>query len=137
MAEKFTIYAGEPLAGVLQGHEHQRSARVNQVCADYLALVADLCPALTQGQWLAVADALNSTMVDDDRTLRLAWASVADTEGLGEKWGIDAAALVERLRALTHPELIALREVLGRWWDLLGGHDAVQALQLAGAKIKD
>lgn len=81
MAEKFAIYVGEPLALLLQEHEHQRSARVHNVAADYLALVADLCPALTQAKWLATADALNSTALDDERSLRQAWASVAESEG--------------------------------------------------------
>ena len=137
MAEKFAIYAGVPLSIVLQGHEHQRSARVNQVAAEYLQLIADLCPALTQAEWLATADALNSTAIDDDATLKYIWAAVADTEGLAEKWEIDPEKLVARLRKLTQPELMALREIIRRWWDLAGGYDTKQALHLAGAKIGD
>jgi len=135
MAEKFAIYAGEPLARVLAGHEHERSARVNQIAADWLAMTNGQAPALTVACWQALLDALNSTALTDQATLRLCWAAVADADGLGDKWGIDQAALAERLRGLSLPQLIALREVLDGAWNLMGGHELLDALRLAGARI--
>lgn len=137
MAEKFAIYAGEPLALALAGYESSRSARVNQVAAEWLAMVADLCPALTEDEWMATIDALLSTWIDDEMTLKYAWADIDETEGLGEKWGIDQAALVARIKALPQPALMALREVLRRYRLADGGHAPAQALRQAGARIAD
>ena len=135
MAEKFAIYAGEPLALVLQGYEHARSARVNTVAAEWLAMVADLAPTLTEPQWMAVLDALNGTALNDDAALRHAWAEVQESEGLGEKWAIDQAALTAVIKALDRLRLFALREIVARYWELAGGHTPAIALKLAGAKV--
>lgn len=134
MAEKFSIYAGPPLEVALAGYESARSARINLIADEYWRLVALLSPTLTQPQWLALIDALMSTWIDDGPTLRHIWADVQETDGLGEKWRIDQAALVERIRTLSEPELIALREVIRRY-RLIGGTDPVLALMQAGARI--
>jgi hypothetical protein len=135
MAERFTIYAGEPIAAALVGYEDNRSGRLNQIAADYLQLVAALVPVMTVPEWSAVVDALNSTDLGDEQTLKLVWASIADTDGLGDKWHVDHDALVARVRALTLPELIALREVVNRFWDLAGGIDFDHALKQSGARF--
>lgn len=134
---KLSIYAGPPIQALLAGFEDNRSGRLNTVAERYTAIMAAHTPALTELEWCAVCDALNGHYMDAGDGLlgvRYAWASVADCEGLGEKWGIDQAALVERLRALDVAGSVALAEVVQRFWR----HSDLprrEAFALAGARI--
>lgn len=137
MAEKFAIYAGEPMAAVLAGHEDARSQRINQVCADYRAILADHMPAMTRGEWCAIMDATNGLAIpteDAANTRRYLWAKVADAPELAEKWGIDSAALVQRLRSMTTVELVAACEASRAFWQH-PDRNTDEALQLAGVRI--
>lgn len=137
MAEKFAIYAGEPMASALAGYESERSGRINRICADWRDLISAAVPTLTEAQWCAVIDATNGTMIDDDMTMRHLWAEVADAREICEKWGIDQAATVAALRALTWAELVALRETVRRYWLSVeaGAQSHGDALRQAGARI--
>lgn len=137
MAEKFAIYAGPPLATALAGYESSRSARVNQIIGEWQQMVSELCPKLTVGEWMATIDALLSTWIDDDTTLKYAWADVQEAEGIGEKWGINQPALAAQIKALSHAELLAMREVMRRFRLLDGGHTHIDGLRLAGARISE
>lgn len=139
MAEKFAIYAGEPMAAALAGYETERSARINQICADWRALIAEHVPTLTEAQWCAIIDATNGTMTDDDMTMRHIWADLSDAREMCEKWGIDQAATVATLRAMTWPQLIALRETMRRYWHAIESDTSshLDALKKAGAKIAE
>lgn len=136
MADKYTIYAGEPLAKLLTGYQDQRSGRVNQVAADYLAMVRDVMPELTREEWCAVMDATNGLYVlpGDDATYRFTWAEIADAQGLGEKWGIDQQALATRLRVMGVAELVAVAEASRTFWQHPEA-DTDVALRLAGVRI--
>lgn len=140
MTEKFSVYAGEPLASVLAGYETERSARVNQVCADWRELISAAVPKMSVAQWLAVIDCLNGTMIDDDATMRHAWAEVSDSTEICEKWEVDQAGLVATLRAMKWPELMAVRETIRRYWLVLASAEVMsnaEALRLAGAGLSD
>lgn len=138
MAERFTIYAGEPVAGILAGYEDNRSGRINQVAADYRILIREATPEFDASEWQAIADVLNGSFVADEAGLKLIWASIADSaeDGIGEKWGVDVEALAQRVRALKLPQLIAMREVVARFWDSDDGStDSVDLLRQCGARI--
>ena len=138
MAEKFAIYAGEPMASALVGYETERSARINQICADWRDFVSASVPTLTEAQWCALIDATNGTMLDDEHTLRMVWAEIADAREICEKWQADQAATIDALRAMTWPELMALRETIRRYWSAIEAQPTSHraALEAAGAKIK-
>lgn len=138
MAERFTIYAGEPVAGILAGYESNRSGRINQVAADYRSIIREETPTFSPAEWQAIADVLNGTFVADEASLRLVWASIADSgeDGIGEKWGIDIDALAQRVRRLSLAQLIALREVVARFWASIDGStDNVALLRQCGARM--
>jgi len=138
MAERFTIYAGEPIAGILAGYEDNRSGRINQVAADFLLLIPELAPEFSAAEWQAITDVLNGSFVDDETGLKLIWASVADSaeDGIGEKWGVDVEALAQRIRALKLPQLIAIREVVARFWTSIDGSVGnIELLRRCGAKV--
>lgn len=140
MAERFTLYAGEPVATVLAGYESNRSGRINQVCADYHAMIADAAPVLSPSQWCGIVDALNGTLIDDI-TLRHLWAEIADSaaDGLGEKWGVDINALAQTVRCYSLTQLIALREIVRRYWAAVSESaealDPVELLAQCGARF--
>lgn len=134
--EKLSIYAGEPLALVLVGHDENRSGRINTVCARYLGAVAAHCPRLREAEWMAICDALNGTWLRDDDSIRYTWAEIADCDGLAEKWGIDQQALAQRVRDMDFAAKVALVETVERFWsrcDL----PAAESLKLAGAVIQE
>ena len=135
MAEKFAIYFGEPLANATAGYEgSSRSARVNRIAHEWLALIADNVPQLTENEWQAVMASTASAAIADDNTLRLLWASVADSPAECGQFGVDADALATKIRILTLAQRYALRETLERAWLALdAGDDMHAALRQAGA----
>lgn len=135
MGEKLSIYAGEPMARVLVGHDENRSGRINTVCDRYLSIVAEHGPTLRLAEWCAACDALNGAWMSDEASIRFMWAEIADCEGLGDKWGIDQPALTERIRELPLAAKVAMMEVVERFWGRTDLSTA-DALALAGAKIQ-
>lgn len=138
MGQKISIYTGPPLDRLLTGHDG-RSGRINAVADRYETIVRDDCPALTVGEWCAVADATKSTAISEDLSTGLAlWMDVADAgrlEGLDETWGVDTATLAERLRTLPTGARVAVIEVLERL--RRSNADTWEArLREAGARIK-
>jgi hypothetical protein len=123
MENRFSIYAGTPMVAALAalGQEGiNRSGRLNTVCERYMAMVTDALARLdlSRGEWCAVMDANNGVQewTGDPWHGTMLWANVADTPGLGEKWGVDQEVLVARLRALGKTDLIAVQEVCDRFW---------------------
>lgn len=137
MAERLTIYAGEPLASVLAGWEDNRSGRVNAIADAYREFVDHLVPVLDIKEWCALADVANGFATYEITQLRVFWASVADSgpDGLAEKWGVDLDALAAKVRALPMPQLLAMREVLDRFWNAdPGSHTTESLLRACGAR---
>ena len=136
---RLSIYAGPPLQRVLEGHDDNRSGRLNTVAERYAYVVARDCPALPEAAWCAICEALNGYWLTgaDSAGVRLAWAELDSADrlsGLGDKWGVDIAALVKMLRDGTAGQQVAVAEVVQRFWrhtDL----PADEALLLAGARI--
>lgn len=132
-----SIYAGPPIRALLDGHDENRSARLNTVAERYAAIVAAHTPELSEAEWCAVCDALNGCFMGAGEALlgvRYAWANVADCEGLGTKWGVDQDALAQRLRTASLAEQVSVAEVVQRFsrnTDLA----LREALELAGARI--
>lgn len=86
----------------------------------YYSLVDDalahLRTVLSRDESCAVMDACNGLYQDDAITPRYLWAEVADTEGLGAKWGVSEEMLVHKIRGLTPTEAMALADAIGRFW---------------------
>lgn len=125
-------FEGAGLAGLGDADED----RIALLLHRYRTLLRDAAPELTRGEWCAICDALNGTLLDATG-VDLLWAEVAEAERwdrLGEKWEIDVQALVARLRELPTAGKYAVREVVESFWRQEGrGID--EALHLAGARI--
>lgn len=138
MAEKLAIYVGEPIAAAIAGHESSRSARINQIAADWLEFIRASTPAFSAGQWLAIIDALNGVYLDDPATLRYCWQDIEEAGGLATKWGIDQPELANAVRRLSPPQLLALREIINRYWAAQADAPSSDAaLAAAGARLTD
>lgn len=142
MADRITIYVGEPLARLLDDAEN-RSGRLNTVAERYLEIVRRDVPELSEAEWCVVCDALNGYWMEGapELGLRFAWANIADADrldGLGRKWGVDAQALAVRIRDLPMGALVALAEVVERFWaPQPSGRLAREDLEGAGARLAD
>lgn len=136
--EKLSVYVGEELALVLAGFDDNRSARINQVCGRYRAILRDAVPTLAYGEWMLCCDALNGIDLADS-AVGFVWAEIHDAidlDGLDTKWKVDGAALVAVIRALPLAGRWALLDVVDAFWDQSANiSDAEVLLRFVGAKI--
>jgi|GEM_PF-1448512 len=73
---------------------------------------------LTTGEACLICDVLNGTLMDVSSAAFL-WAEVEDgirLDGLGTKWNVDGAALVQRLKNLDRLTCLALVDAAERFW---------------------
>src|SRR5262245_46202494 len=77
-----------------------------------------------------MADAMNGTLIQPGiaLTVPIVFAEMSDAFELapppssyGEKWGIDEAALLAKIRALGPTADHALHDAISRWWEKWGG----------------
>lgn len=73
----------------------------------------------SEAEWSALRDMLNGTLSEPASmcagSLAMGWADSLE-DGIAEKWGLDAAEMAEKLRALTYPQELAVIEAVERWW---------------------
>jgi hypothetical protein len=123
MGTKVNIYIGPPMDEALAclGGDYNRSGRLNTVCERYLVMVRCELSRInfTHGEWCAILDANNgvelSTGVGEINATML-WANVADSIGLGAKWGINQDDLVRRMRGLSKSAAVTVLEICDRFW---------------------
>ena len=125
---RISVYVGDPIEqalACLAGDDGEnRSARLNSVCARYLAMVTDELRRLdlTRNEWCAIMDANNGMILSglagtpQELMVSMLWANVHDTPELGQKWRIDQAELVRRLHSMPKSTLIVIAEVVERFW---------------------
>lgn len=133
-----TYYTDETLAtlnaGLTEGESF--SGRIEAIVARYDRIVKECSPELTLGEWCAICDANNGTILHDlPQTVTFMWANVADSEGLGEKWGIDQTKLVAKMRKWSYPLAVACAEIVQRFRCDTSRTDNEDWLRECGAKI--
>lgn len=71
---------------------------------------------LTPDEAMLLLDALNGATWEG-WSATLLWANGEDSlPGLADKWGVDGRALVQKLRALTPGQSLAVVDAAERWW---------------------
>lgn len=121
-SRKKSIWLGEPILALLASRQPQDddnvnvSGAINTAVARYLEIVKRHMPAFTVEEWCAIFDALNGVWMSDSWSPTYICAEVHDTAGLGQKWGIDQAALVCQLQGLTYVEAVAVADVAEQFW---------------------
>lgn len=130
-SERLTIRLS-PEAYAIVGEGEGLSRRINDLAVRYGEIVTRCLPTLTHGQWCAVLDALNGTLLEAD-TIAMLWMDIEDTPGLGEKWNIDQPLLVKTLQCLGYAELVAIATTVERYWGLISsGIVSDRAMALLG-----
>lgn len=120
-ARRATLYITPPIDALLDGRQERDTlaGRLSAVAERYRMIIDGHKPDLTEAEWNACRDALNSYWMGDADSITLIWATIADADridGLGKKWGIDAQALSSRIRQMPPAELVALVEAVETWW---------------------
>lgn len=127
---KKSIWAGEPIDRLLSTRKgDNKSGAINAAVDRYLEVCKRHTPKLSVGEWCAIFDALNGTWMLDAWSPTYIFAEVHDTEGLGDKWGIDQAELVAKLQGMSYAESVAIADATERFWasDLQPGEDGWKA----------
>lgn len=122
---RYSIYAGPPLERLVSERVddlHPPTTVVNVVADRYLNLLNQHRPQLTADEWMLVFDAQNGALQDETAaTLGQVWRNIASAiqhDGLAEKWAVDEAALLKKLKALHYVEAVALVDTAERFWRL-------------------
>lgn len=138
-----SVFLSDTALAVL-GEPESLSGRLNSVVIRYGNIIAAECPELAEAEWLLICDMLNATVMDADHRdtdpARYLWVDIGEAgqlDGLAEKWGVDTAALSDRVKAMRLAERIAILEVVGRFWRSpnLNKDDTQKILAESGAKI--
>jgi hypothetical protein len=83
---------------------------------------------LSTAEAALVCDAVGSAAADQ---YAFVWAAVADgirARGLEAKWSVDGAALIDRLRALSPGQALALADAVERFW-VVSRQDGAESLE--------
>lgn len=128
MSKRITIYLNPPLAEALEGLAagDSVSGRLGAIAGRYTEILrrARIASRFTAHELDALRDCCNGTWFDPASLIDgavLANFQDALQDGLGNKWGIDPAAVAERLRALSYPEQVALVEDIEQFWRGVAG----------------
>lgn len=148
MAKRTSIYLPDKIVAVIAcGEPESASGRISHMIAVADFLVAESCPALKVGEWLAIANAANGHWPSYEQGPRgvfsSLWHSVYDSAPEANAlYGIDCMALAQKLLAMPTAAQHAVFEVAAkRFWsrpDVLnapGGY--AEAFKSLGAKLAD
>lgn len=96
------------------------SHRLAQIGDRYLEILRRTpLPDLSEAEMQALRDVNNGTWHEPATVIRgTLWIGVDDSlpDGLSEKWQIDSAALVAKLRAMSYVQEVKLVEQIEKWW---------------------
>lgn len=122
MARNISIYPSPALdaACALNGGGRNRSHRISQMADRYAEILRrNPAPAISEAEANLIRDALNGTLHEPAAMIRGLWQGIEDAiqlDGLAEKWKVDGAALIERLRGLSYAQEVAMVEAVEAWW---------------------
>ena len=135
---KGTIRISDALSRVI-GPTEALTERVTAIAVRYEQFVTENMPTLSREEWCAIMDANNggSDWIAESQLMTCGiWANVDDSPELDEKWGIDRAGLVSRMRQMSTSELLAVDEAISRFWQRCDAGTA-DALVLAGCRLSE
>lgn len=89
---------------------------------------------LSEGEWSLILDALNGSLMQPE-SIPLLPDDIADAiacDHLAEKWGVDGAALVEKLRGFSPDQHTAIVDAAERAWTLPDPTPIAERLRAVG-----
>ena len=121
-SKRTTIYLNEPLALALQGlADRGQSARLGDIADRFAEIVrrARIAQRFSEAELMALRDCCNGTWFQPAKLIDgavLANFSDSGPDGLYEKWGIDAQAVIDKLQGLSFADQVALVEDIEGFW---------------------
>lgn len=116
-----------------------RSFVVNQQLKRYFDLLdqcrRDLRALLNDAECGLLLDVCNGVMFADPVSIRHLWGEVADAiklDRVDQKWAVDGAALVEKLKGLSMGHLLAIVDSTELWWSRVSAGENPQPSELLG-----
>lgn len=104
------------------GTDGNRTATINRHMERYFAMLREsrkrLVAQFTDEEIGLLVDLFNGTLFADAFSLAYLAAEVEDAEDEWfPKWGVERAAIVDKLRGLSYADSAALIDAVERWWD--------------------
>jgi hypothetical protein len=145
---RLSYYLPASVASILAiGEADSASGRISHMIALAEALINEAVPALSVGEWTAVADALNGHWPSYEQGPKAvfgsAWHSVHDSWlEADQRWGTDCKALAHKLMAMPLAQQAAVFEVCAKRFrsrpDVLNASGSyADAFRALGAKLAD
>jgi hypothetical protein len=119
--DRVSMFRAGPLRADLDARTPADQSFVETVRRDltrYYFLLPRALPTFSDAEASLIVDALNGTIFHPE-TIGLLWAEIDEAvrnAGLAEKWRVDGAALVSRLRDLSFVEALAIVDAVERFW---------------------
>jgi hypothetical protein len=113
----------------------ERSGRIAQDLARYYEALArarkGMCDKFSKDELSAILDVCNGAAYEA-HSIPWLYAGMEDAlaGGVADKWGIDGAALVANLRALSYIESAALVDAAERAWRAVGNNGALNPAEM-------
>lgn len=120
MAERVTIYLNDDTAQLVAAREQLgRSATIARMLGRYQEICRRRLPELSRDEWCLIADSLNGALSDPPQSVAWSIHGIEDSVRLDQidaKWSVDWPALRERLQALDYAQLVAVVDLVERFW---------------------
>ena len=125
MAKRTSTYLSDRTVGILDaamGDDDSLSGEINKIVDRYNEIIRHhrgIEAQFSASEMNAMRDVANGWWAEPAATIDGGLAlNLEDSiqDGIGEKWGIDAPALVARLRALPFADQLALVVGIEAWW---------------------
>lgn len=121
--EKYSISLMSDVAAQIARREGARSTVINDTLERYFWIVdyerRQLRQLLSESEISLICDVLNGTMFSDRYSVTVVPNEIQDgisLDHVDEKWNVDGAALVAKLRGLSYGSLMALVDAVQLWW---------------------
>ena len=124
---RISIYPSPSIHELLTAHRKGEGAKVENLSllmgtavARYLETVRRSTPILSGREWCLIFDSLNGGVRDDPFLVPDLAHGISDSislDHLDEKWGVDGAALLNKLQEMAYPQLMVICEQSERFWD--------------------
>ncbi len=121
--KKTGLYIGPELHDLLADHTaagRSISSTINTIADRYQETVRRSMPRFSLGEWCLIFDSLNGYFARPASTavggIAINVSDGVELDRLDEKWDVDGRALVEKLRSMSWPQLLAILDASERWW---------------------
>jgi hypothetical protein len=120
------FYVSERMQKIIddrKGPSRPETTILNMICDRYAEICrrAQIEKKFTENEMMLMRDSMNGTiMYDNAVSVSMLYANIEDSitlDALDKKWEIDGTVLVEKVKSLSYPEMVALADSIEVWWE--------------------